>query len=193
MKTVRTFKFGVLLSAALVALFMAQAGLSFAHAHYKSSNIAANATVTSVPASLTVTFDDNTSPTQTKMQVTDASGKPVDKGDLKVNGANVTVSLGTLADGKYTVTYRTLTEDDGGIVNGSFTFTVAKSGATSTGTGTPTEAESGGDNAPTAAPATGQAGLAEDGGFHPGLLFGLLSLTCLAGAGLLLIRQLRHR
>ena len=183
-------KLKVLVGAALVMLFMAQAGLSFAHAHYKSSNIPANATITSVPASLTITFGEETSPTQTKVQVTDSTGKTVDKGDLKVDGATVTLGLGTLADGKYTVKYRTLTEDDGGIVEGSFAFTVAKSGAASAGSGAAIETES---NQPPAAPATGLGRAVSEPSFQPELLFGLLAVSLVAGAGWLIVRRAGQR
>ena len=185
-----TRRFSLLLSAALVALFLAQAGLSFAHAHYKSSNIAPDSTVTTAPATLTITFGEETSPTQTKVQVLDATGKVVDKGDLKVDGPTVTLGLGTLTDGKYNVKYRTLTEDDGGIVEGSFAFTVARSGSASAGTGKAQENES--SQAPSAAPATGLGAAQADTAFQPGLLFGLLSLTMLAGAGLLVSRRVRR-
>ena len=172
---------------AAIALVLTQAGVAFAHAHLKSSTILPNATVTTVPATLSLTFDEETSPTETRLQVVDASGKAVDKGDLKVNGATATVSLGTLADGKYTVNYRSFTEDDGGIVTGSFSFTVAKSGTASAGNlSTATEAES---KAP-GAPATGIGGGIETDNTSPlGPVFGMAALGLLAGAGLLVSRR----
>ena len=191
MKNKLTGGLKLLLTAGLLAVFLSQAGLSFAHAHYKSSNIPAEATISSVPAQLTITFGEETSPTQTKVQVTDAGGKQVDKGDLKVDGASVSLSLGTLADGKYTVTYRTLTEDDGGIVNGSFGFVVAKSGTASAGTGKAQEAES--VTTPSAAPATGLGGTQSTGNTTPELIFGLLAITLFAGVGLVAFRSAGRR
>lgn len=176
---------------AVMALVLAQAGVAFAHAHLKSSTILPNATITTVPATLALTFDEETSPTETRLQVVDASGKAVDKGDLKVNGTTATVSLGTLADGKYTVNYRSFTEDDGGIVTGSFTFTVAKSGTASAGNlSTASEAES---QAP-GAPDTGIGGGTEANSTSPlGPVFGLAALGLLAGAGLLVSRRRQER
>lgn len=175
---------------AVFALVLAQAGVAFAHAHLKSSTILPNATVTTVPATLALTFDEETSPTETRLQVVDASGKAVDKGDLKVNGATATVSLGTLADGKYTVNYRSFTEDDGGIVTGSFSFTVAKSGAAAAGNlSTASETES---KAP-GAPDTGIGGGTEASSTSPlGPVFGLVAVGLLAGAGLLVSLR-RHQ
>ena len=121
----------------------------------------------------------------------DATGKAVDRGDLKVDGPTVTLGLSTLADGKYNVKYRTLTEDDGGIVEGSFAFTVARSGASSAGTGKAQENES--NQTPSAAPVTGLGASQADPAFQPGFLFSLISLTLLAGAGLLVSRRMRRR
>lgn len=123
---------GLILTAVL-ALFLSQAILAFAHARLKSANVGPDALVATAPASLSLTFSEETSTDQTKLQVLDATGKAVDKGDLKVSGATATVSLGTLADGKYTVKFRSFTEDDGGIIEGQYTFSVAKTGTAASG------------------------------------------------------------
>lgn len=183
-----------LLLFAVMALVLAQSGVAFAHAHLKSATILPDAVVTSAPTTLTLTFTEDTSPTQTRLQVLDASGKAVDKGDLKVDGANATVSLGTLADGKYTVKFRSFTEDDSGIIDGSFNFTVAKGSAAVAGDAAKaTQEESGGDNAPTGAPATGQGGSAgeSNGSFTLPALLVLFGSSLFAGA-MLLIRQKRR-
>jgi methionine-rich copper-binding protein CopC len=182
-----------LLAFAALALVLAESGVAFAHAHLKTATILPDATVSAAPATLTLTFGEDTSTTQTKLSVTDASGKVVDKGDLKVDGANATVSLNTLADGKYTVTYRSFTEDDSGIINGSYTFTVASSGAASAGNASKaTEQASGGGAAPAGAPATGQGGLSGDNGSVtlPALL--LFAGAALFAGAILLIRQKRR-
>ncbi|MEI6047071.1 MAG: copper resistance CopC family protein [Chloroflexota bacterium] len=111
-----------------------QVGIAFAHAHLQSSTILPDATITAVPTTLTLTFGENTSITQSKLQVLDASGKQVDKGDLKVVGATTSVSLGTLTNGKYTVNFRSFTENDNGIVAGNFNFTLAIGGTAVAGT-----------------------------------------------------------
>jgi methionine-rich copper-binding protein CopC len=180
------------LAFAAVALALAGSGFAFAHAHFKSATILPDATLTAAPATLTLTFTEETSPTETKLSVTDAGGKQVDKGDLKVDGANATVSLNTLADGKYTVTFRSFTEDDSGIVNGSYTFTVASSGSAAAGDAAKaTQQESGGNDAP-AAPATGEGGLAsESGSFTLPALLVLVGTAFFTGA-ILVIRQKRR-
>nr|AIA14759.1 CopC domain protein [uncultured bacterium] len=182
-----------LLAFAVLALVLAESGVAFAHAHLKTATILPDATVSAAPATLTLTFSEDTSTTQTKLSVTDASGKVVDKGDLKVDGANATVSLNTLTDGKYTVTYRSFTEDDSGIINGSYTFTVASSGAAAAGNASKaTEQASNGNTAPAGAPATGQGGLSADNGSVnlPALL--LFAGAALFAGAILLIRQKRR-
>lgn len=141
-------------------LFLSQVQVSWGHSRFVSANIQPDAVVTTVPATLTVTFDEETSPTQTKLQVLDASGKAVDKGDLKISGAVATLGLGTLADGKYTVKFRTFTEDDSNIVEGEYSFTVAKAGTAASGdAGKANQVESvGSAEQPAGVPATGFGG-----------------------------------
>ena len=182
-----------LLAFAAIALALAESGVAFAHAHLKTATILPDATVTSVPATLTLTFTEETSPTETRLKVTDASGKQVDKGDLKVNGANATVSLNTLPDGKYTVTFRSFTEDDSGLLDGSYTFTVASGGSAVAGdTSKASQQESGGNGGAPGTPATGQGGLSGESGFFtlPALL--VLVGTALFTGALLVIRQKRR-
>jgi methionine-rich copper-binding protein CopC len=183
----------LLLLLAGLALLLAQADYAFAHARLQSASITPNATLTSAPTTLTLTFTEETSPTQTKVQVFDASNKQVDKGDLKVNGDTATISLNSLTDGKYTVKFRTLTEDDGGIVDGDYSFTVATSGAASAGN--VAQANQNESNVP-AAPASGLGGStvslrdATTGMFIP--IFALAALGLMAGAVLLLYRRRLH-
>jgi methionine-rich copper-binding protein CopC len=179
-----------LLPTAILALLLAQADLAFAHARLKTASIAPSATLTSAPTSLSLTFTEETSPTQTKVQVFDASNKQVDKGDLKVNGDTATISLNTLSDGKYTVKFRTLTEDDGGIVDGDYSFTVAASGAASAGN--VAQANQNESNIP-GAPASGMGGDAVNLSDAPTSVFMpvfvLAALGLMAGTGLLLYRR----
>ncbi|HEX2910168.1 MAG TPA: copper resistance CopC family protein [Chloroflexia bacterium] len=171
-----------------LSFFLAQQQFALAHSRFKSANIQPNAVVTSVPATLTVNFTEETSQTQTKLQVLDSSGKQVDKGDLKVNGATATISLGSLQDGQYTVKYRTLTEDDGGIVDGQYNFSVAKSGTASSGdVSKATENES--KTTPSGAPASGMGGTSSDSSGSFELVFGLAGLGFLAVTILLIVQK----
>jgi methionine-rich copper-binding protein CopC len=179
----------LLLLTAVLALLLAQVDFAFAHARLKSASVAPGATVTSAPTSLSLTFTEETSPTQTKLQVFDASNKQVDKGDLKVNGDTATISLNPLSDGKYTVKFRTLTEDDGGIIDGDYSFTVAASSAANAGNVAQTNQN---ESSLPNAPASGLGGAvnlhdAATGVFMP--IFVLTALGLLAGAGLLLYRR----
>jgi methionine-rich copper-binding protein CopC len=121
-----------------------------AHAELKSSTPADKATLTSAPTQISLTFSEETSPTKSGGSVTDASGATVSTG-FTVNpadGTKMTIALKpNLPNGVYTVKWNTLTEDDNGMVNGTFTFTVqAASGSAATAT------------TPLAAPRTGGGG-----------------------------------
>lgn len=181
-----------LLTFAAFALVLAESGVTFAHAHFKTATILPGSTITAAPATLTLTFDEETSSTQTKLSVTDASGKAVDKGDLKVAGTNATVSLNPLTDGKYTVTFRSFTEDDSGIVNGSYTFTVASGSAAAAGDASKASQEESGGDAPAGAPATGQGRISGDSSSFTLMAVLILgSIGTFAGA-MALIRQKRR-
>jgi methionine-rich copper-binding protein CopC len=136
------------LTAPAVLLALAVAPV-FAHAKYDRSDPAAGATVASAPAQVKVWFGEEPSPTQSTLMVTDASGARVDTGDGKVDASDpdrklMTVSLKSgLANGVYTVKYHTVTEDDNGILDGSFSFGVGTS--VPAAQAKPTEKESGGD------------------------------------------------
>jgi methionine-rich copper-binding protein CopC len=135
-----------------------------AHAHLKTATLGPDAVVTKSPASITLTFGEESDLKLTQVQVLDASGASVTTGPASVtpNDATTwTVNLKAgLADGTYTVKYHTLTDDDGAIVDGSYTFKVAASATATTGatTNDSNEKESGGD---AGVPATGQGGTAQ--------------------------------
>jgi LPXTG-motif cell wall-anchored protein len=120
---------------ALVAsiLFLAlSVNSASAHGKFKSSNPAPNSTVAAAPAQVVVSFDnhDPLDITGSKLVVTDASGAVVDMGDsaLDKNDADrltlvVTLKSG-LGDGVYTVNWTALSEGDGSLEEGHFSFTV---------------------------------------------------------------------
>jgi copper transport protein len=103
---------------------------ALAHAHYASSDPAAGATVTAAPKQVKVVFDEEPSPSKSTIMVVDATGARADAGDGKVDQSDpdrktMVVSLKSgLGNGVYTVKYHTVTEDDGGIVDGQFSFGV---------------------------------------------------------------------
>jgi len=110
-----------------------------AHARLTSSDPSDGATLSSQPTTVNVTYGEETSLTKSTLQVfyqKDAAGAQVqaDNGDGQVNvndrtKASVTLKPG-LGAGIYTVKWHTLTEDDNGQADGTFTFTVTGGAAT---------------------------------------------------------------
>lgn len=133
--------FRSLLAPCLVVLCVLALALPVAaHAEYRSSVPANGATVATPPAQVVVTFSQETSATQSKGQVTDATGSVVSSGPAVVDlndRTKLTLPLKpNLPGGIYTVAY-TSQSQDGHVVDGSFVFTVgpaARAGAAPWGT-----------------------------------------------------------
>jgi methionine-rich copper-binding protein CopC len=135
-------------------------GTAGAHAHLVSSNPADGAVLTSEPGVVTAVYGEETSLTKTTFEVSfakDAASAPRKVADGKVDvnqRTNVSASLPAgLGDGIYTVKWHTLTEDDNGLADGTFSFTVSGS-APSTGSNTPPATGNSG-NSGSALPTTG--------------------------------------
>jgi methionine-rich copper-binding protein CopC len=97
---------------------------AFAHAEYANSNPAKGAKLTKQPSHVTVVFDDKlvNLANSNLIVVTNAAKQHVEVGKTKLNGGTVSVALKPgLPNGKYTVTYKVLS-DDGHPVTGSYTF-----------------------------------------------------------------------
>jgi copper resistance protein C len=146
---------GLLVIAAMIgALACVFAPPVSAHAAFKSSVPAPNATVTTVPTQVVITFSEETSATKSGGSVTDASGATVSTG-FKVNLDDRTMMAialkPSLPNGVYTVKWNTLTEDDNGMADGTFTFTLQAAQAAGTGTAATGTATTG------TAPASGSA------------------------------------
>ncbi|HMA37192.1 MAG TPA: copper resistance protein CopC [Chloroflexia bacterium] len=177
----------------LSALFV---GSASAHAHLVSSTPSDGQVLTAEPATVSAVYEEETSLTKTKFDVyyaKDSTAPPqlIAQGTVDVNvRTHVSAALpANLGDGVYTVKWHTLTEDDNGMVDGTFSFTVASgqppSGPTgktgnqqevATATATP-GAPSGGGTLPT----TGQP--------SPLLPAGLVAALALLGVGLRLRRR----
>lgn len=194
----RTQKLSLRLASGIVGLMLVavltlgQAGFALAHAKLKTATVLPDATLTTAPTSISLTFTEETSPTQTKVQVLDSTGKAVDKGDLKVSEATATLSLNTLTDGKYTVKFRSFSDDDGHTVDGEYTFTVAKAGTAAAGSlNSAKQTEGQAAVAPQAAPNTGVGGTAtsEVSLVSPFILVGLALISVGALAGLTYLRR----
>jgi copper resistance protein C len=115
---------------AVLALALSLAFLTSASAHAKlvSSDPAAGARLTSAPAKITLVFDEEISAVATEsfFTVTNASGTTVGSGKLDTNDLDHKTLSGTLqgspGNGVYTVAWETITPDDNGQSEGSFTF-----------------------------------------------------------------------
>ncbi len=122
--------------AALVLVALVGARAASAHAHLESSSPADGATVASGLTQVTLTFSEEVSVDQSSAQLTSADGSAISGATSAVDRANrntLTITTPALPDGKYTVTWRAVTEDDNGITNGTFSFTVGSGGGTSAG------------------------------------------------------------
>lgn len=130
---------GLLVVAALVAV--AFPGIASAHARLTASTPADGATVPVGLTQVAMTFAEETSVDQSNAQLLDTKSQAVAGATYAVNRADrtkMTLTTPPLQAGVYTVKYKTVTEDDNGIVNGSFSFTVASNTAGSSAPGTPT-------------------------------------------------------
>jgi copper transport protein len=98
-----------------------------AHALLLRSNPAANATLASAPAQVELFFSEALQPGLSSISVLDSDGKSVDIGDVRVDPSDptrMTVSLHSLVDGVYTVSWKALSATDGHLTTGSFPFAV---------------------------------------------------------------------
>ncbi|HRC75963.1 MAG TPA: copper resistance protein CopC [Kouleothrix sp.] len=159
-----------------LALSLALFGVASAHAKLVSSDPAAGANLTAAPAKVTLKFSEEISDkaTDSFFTVTDEKGAEVGKGTLDntdVDHATLSGALNSgLGNGVYTVTWQTITPDDQGKSQGSFTFGVNKAPgaqptaaahseeqptAAATGAAQPTAAAHSHDESPSTLPKTG--------------------------------------
>lgn len=154
----------LLTCSAVLLLTVLFVGSASAHAHLVSSTPSDGEVLTAEPATVSAVYGEDTSLTKTTFDVSyakDSSSTPklVAQGKVDVNTrTNVSAALPAgLGDGVYSVKWHTLTEDDNGQVDGSFSFTVAsgQSASGSTGkTGTQQEVTASGSNS--SLPTTGE-------------------------------------
>ena len=106
--------------------------LASAHARYDRSDPAAESVVAVAPPQLRVWFTQELVTQGSRLEVVDASGNRVDAGDSRVDLNDpdrklMLVSLNPLADGVYTVNWRSVSAEDGDDADGSFRFGVGAS------------------------------------------------------------------
>ena len=100
-----------------------------AHANLASSDPPANSELETAPSRIIIWFTEPIEPALSEIRVLDASGKQVDLGDSEVDDLNplaVSVGLGDVPDGTYTVAWKNVSTVDGHRVRGSFLFAVGQ-------------------------------------------------------------------
>ncbi|HYM30129.1 MAG TPA: copper resistance protein CopC [Candidatus Cybelea sp.] len=109
------------------ALLLGAAGPASAHAFLDHADPAVGSTVHGAPAEMHLWYTQDLEPAFTTVQVLDASGKQVDKGDQRVDASDkalLVISLQQLPPGVYKVIWRALSVDTH-VTEGHFTFEVA--------------------------------------------------------------------
>lgn len=99
-----------------------------AHATLVTSDPAGGTTLTASPANVTATFAESFDTTRSSMALLGPNGATLATNErgAAATAESMTISgFGTLAAGKYTVQWTTITPDDNGIERGTFAFTVA--------------------------------------------------------------------
>jgi len=98
-----------------------------AHALLVRSNPQANAVLVQPPVQVELFFSEPVDGTLSDIKVYNTSGRQVDVGDVRVDTSDptrMTVSLHTIGDGIYTVTWKAVSAIDGHQTTGSFPFAV---------------------------------------------------------------------
>jgi copper transport protein len=111
---------------------VASAPVAGAHASLRSSDPADGAILDGAPSAVILTFTEPPDPKLTVVHVLDSSGAQVESGPPQpVNGRRLQIreALDALPDGVYTVTWRTVSETDGHVTAGGFSFGVGVSPA----------------------------------------------------------------
>jgi copper resistance protein C len=112
----------------LLLIFVAGLARLEAHAFLKDANPGVGSTLQTSPREVRIRFTENIEPAVSSIQVFDASGKEVDKGDLHLDGSDhalLHISLPRLGVGLYKVMWRVVSVDTH-VTNGNFTFRVLR-------------------------------------------------------------------
>ena len=115
--------------AAVAAWWVLFPTVASAHANLASSDPAANSELEDPPARVIIWFTEPIEPSLSEIRVLDSAGKQVDRGDSVVDDLNplvMSVGLGDVPDGTYTVAWKNVSTVDGHRVRGSFVFAVGQ-------------------------------------------------------------------
>jgi len=120
----------------LIAIVLLYSGWAvvpvLAHAILVQSNPQANAVLDRPPVQVELFFSESLEPQQSSIAVIDSNGVIVDLGDVRVDpndSKRMTVSLHSLPDGVYTVTWRVVSSADGHQTVGTYPFAVGNANA----------------------------------------------------------------
>ena len=119
----------VIVSLLVIAVATLVAGVASAHADVARSDPAANSTLDSAPAQVTIWFNEPIEPAFSKITVLFEDGSGADAGDSTISPADpqqLSVSLTDKREGSYIVSWRALSSIDGHITSGAFVFSVGK-------------------------------------------------------------------
>lgn len=115
--------------ALLLAVFVLAPARVSAHANLAESAPAANSVLNSPPERIVIRFTEPLEPALSEIRVLDSRGQQVDLADTTLDPDDPTtmsVSVGTLDDGAYTVAWRNVSTVDGHSVRGAFLFSVGE-------------------------------------------------------------------
>ena len=172
---------------------LAMAGSADAHAVLKSISPKDGARLSSPPSEVVLTFNEPISSSFATVTVAGTDGQSASSGKARVSGTTVTQDLsGDLADGRFTITFRVVSED-GHPISGRSTFTLASAATTTSPAATSTTVAPATSSAATSAPSATAAAESDDGDGRPlrlGLAIGVAGLAI--AAGLALVARSRH-
>ena len=117
------------LSVLLAACWWLTAGSASAHANLASAEPSPNSELEEAPPRVIIWFTEPIEPSLSSIRVLDAAGKQVDDGNSAVDDLNplvMSVGLGDVPDGTYTVAWKNVSTVDGHRVRGSFIFAVGQ-------------------------------------------------------------------
>ncbi len=116
--------------AVLLAIFWwLTPGNALAHANLASAEPAPNSELEEAPARIIIWFTEPIEPSLSSIRVLDSEGNQVDEGNSVVDDLNplvMSVGLGDVPDGTYTVAWKNVSTVDGHRVRGSFIFAVGQ-------------------------------------------------------------------
>ena len=117
------------LAMVLCAAWWISQGSASAHANLASSDPVANTELEESPDQIIIWFTEPIEPALSSIRVLDSSGQQVDEGNSVVDDLNplvMSVGLGDVPDGTYTVAWKNVSTVDGHRVRGSFVFAVGQ-------------------------------------------------------------------